>query len=242
MWDGPMDGTRIGGWIVAVGRALADVLLPVQCPGCGAWDTRLCERCAQLARCPDTLDWQVLDGEGEVGDLPLWSLGTYEGALRHLVLAAKHRPHVDLLAFLEECGVSLGTALAQSPLLRGERIWVVPAPSGWRRRHRGQLVAPALARGVARGIARSDGGTGAGPVAVVDALRLRPGSGTQSARSAGQRRSGRAGSMRCVVAPPARTCVVLVDDVVTTGATVREGAHVLGGGKVVVAALCRVGG
>ena len=34
---------------------------------------------------------------------------------------------------------------------------------------------------------------------------------------------------------------LLADDVVTTGATVREGARVLGGGEILVAALCRVG-
>ena len=220
-------------------RPLADALLPVQCPGCGAWDVTLCQACAALAR--GTPEWHVLDGEGEVDDLPLWSLGAYAGSLRRLVLAAKHRPHVDLLGFLDRCGETLGASLVCSPLMVGEQVWVVPAPSGWRRRHLDQMVAPALALGVARGIAGAPGRRGRGRVVVVDALRLRVGAGTQSTRSAGQRRSGRAGAMRCVVDVPAGTCVVLVDDVVTTGATVREGARVLGGGEILVAALCRVG-
>lgn len=235
-----MESRTLGRGTAGLVGALAGALLPVQCPGCGAWDVALCEACS--AEAGGVPEWHVLDGEGEVQDLPLWSLGPYEGPLRRLVLAAKHRPHVDLLGFLDRCGATLGASLAGSPFLDGDRVWVVPAPSGWRRRHRDQMVAPALARGVARGIATCPRRRGRGQVVVVDALRLRVGAGTQSARSAGQRRSGRAGSMRRLVDVPAGTRVVLVDDVVTTGATVREGARVLGGRDVVVAALCRVGG
>ena len=50
----------------------------------------------------------------------------------------------------------------------GEQVWVVPAPSGWRRRHLDQMVAPALALGVARGIAGAPGRRGRGRVVVVD--------------------------------------------------------------------------
>ena len=109
-------------------RPLADALLPVQCPGCGAWDVTLCQACAALAR--GTPEWHVLDGEGEVGDLPLWSLGAYAGSLRRLVLAAKHRPHVDLLGFLDRCGETLGASLACSPLMVGERCGWCPPPRG----------------------------------------------------------------------------------------------------------------
>jgi len=42
----------------------------------------------------------------------LCALGAYEGALRRLVLAAKHSPRRDLGPFLAECGEGLGAALA----------------------------------------------------------------------------------------------------------------------------------
>lgn len=235
------NGGGAPGWAARLGIAVADALLPVQCPGCGAWDTRLCPRCAALARGAGTLDWHVLDGEGEVADVPVWSLGDYEGALRRLILAAKHRPRVDLLAFLRDCGVHLGAAIAGSTLLTGTDVWVVPAPSGWRRRHGGQMVTPALADGVARGIAACAHGS-VSHVRVVDALRLRAWARSQSSRDAGERRSGRAGSMRRLVEVPPGASLVLVDDVVTTGATVREAVRVLACPGALVATVCRVGG
>ncbi len=103
-------------------------------------------------------------------------------------------------------------APSQSPVL------VVPAPSGPGRRLRGLLVAADLADAVALGLAR--GLTGAVGVASVDLLRRRRGTGAahQSGRSSRQRRSNRAVPPR-VLADVAGCAVVLVDDVVTTGAT-----------------------
>ncbi|MGO3797402.1 MAG: competence protein ComF [Pauljensenia sp.] len=134
---------------------------------------------------------------------------------------------------------SLGAGIVTSGLLAGVgEVWVVPAPSGWRRRYRDQMVAPGIADGVAREVA-----AGAGVTArVVEPVGLRPFSGSQSGRSGGERRSGRLDSMKARVEVPAGIGVVLVDDVVTTGATLRELARVCGPGTVAAAALCRAGG
>lgn len=237
----------------ALGRGFVGALLPVQCAGCRAWDEVLCPSCrrhAQAEPIPTVVD-------GARGDLPALAMGDYVGSLRRIILAAKHSSRTDLSDFLDEAGARLGTALggvlgvAGSPAvavgsLEGRAsssgsavdVWVVPAPSSWRRRLRGRQVALPLARAVARALA-----AGARPgvrVRVVDAVRLRIGATSQSGKAGAQRTVGRMGSMRALAVPPRGVLVVAVDDVVTTGATIREMERVLGGIDA-VAAICRPG-
>lgn len=277
--------------------ALLGVVLPVQCVGCGRWDTVLCADCARLADAAED-DWRVLDLGPPLGDVGLWTLGEYQGALRRIVLAAKHRDRVGLEGFLAQAGRTLGTRIARSGVIRAEgvqaeaaqagvappragptdiggialtgpeaapetrvggaptgtgpptapgtpsivsgaapEIWVVPAPSGWRRSFRGRLVAPEIAHGVAAALAEGTGRR----TRVIACARLGALSRTQSGRTGEQRRSGRAGAMTRLVPVPPGVPVVLVDDVVTTGATVRELARMCGRGTTAVAALCRAG-
>lgn len=230
-------GEHQRGVLAALGAALLEVVLPVQCVGCGQWDTLLCPGCAALAEGPP--GWEVVDGPTRTADLGLWSLGEYTGSLRGIVLAAKHRPAVDLSEFLGAAGRTLGRGIVATGVLTGVReVWVVPAPSGWRRRYRDQMVAPVIADGVAREVAEGAGTT----TRVVEPAGLRPFTGSQSGRSGGERRSGRLDSMVARLEVPAGVGVVLADDVVTTGATLRELARVCGPGTVAAAALCRVGG
>ncbi|MDN6565725.1 MAG: hypothetical protein L0K65_01575, partial [Actinomyces sp.] len=76
---------------------------------------------------------------------------------------------------------------------------------------------------------------------VVEPVALRPFTGSQSGRSGGERRSGRLDSMVTRLEVPAGVGVVLADDVVTTGATLRELARVCGPGTVGAVALCHAG-
>ena len=186
-------------------------------------------------------------------------MGDYAGSLRRIILAAKHSSRTDLSDFLDEAGARLGTALggvlgvAGSPAadagsLEGRAscaggavdVWVVPAPSSWKRRLRGRQVALPLARAVARAFAASATPGVRVRVRVVDAVRLRVGVTSQSGKAGAQRTVGRMGSMRALAVPGPGVRVVAVDDVVTTGATVREMERVLGGLDAVVT-LCRPG-
>lgn len=234
-------------------RGLIGAILPVQCAGCRAWDEVLCPSCRRLAQVEPTPTLI----EGARGDIPALAMGDYAGPLRRIVLTAKHSARTDVTGFLDEAGARLGTALGGVLGLAGSPaaavgvstgrapstgsavdVWVVPAPSSWKRRLRGRQVALPLARAVARALA-----AGARPgvrVRVVDAVRLRVGATSQSGKAGAQRTVGRMGSMRALVVPGPGVRVVAVDDVVTTGATVREMERVLGGLNA-VATLCRPG-
>ena len=236
-----------------LGRGFIGALLPVQCAGCRAWDEVLCPSCRSLASGPA----HVASIDGVRGPLPLVVMGDYDGPLRRIILAAKHSARTDLSDFLDEAGACLGTALGgvlgvagspaaavgslerRAPSTGGAvEVWVVPAPSSWKRRLRGRQVALPLARAVARAVA-----AGARPgvrVRVVDAVRLRIGATSQSGKAGAQRTVGRMGSMYALAVPGSGVLVVAVDDVVTTGATVREMERVLGGIDAVVA-ICRPG-
>ena len=236
-----------------LGRGFVGALLPVQCAGCHAWDEVLCPSCRRRAQVEPTPT--VVDGVR--AGLPALAMGDYAGPLRRIILAAKHSARTDLSDFLDEAGARLGTALGgvlgvagspaaavgspagRAPSAGGAvEVWVVPAPSSWKRRLRGRQVALPLARAVARALA-----AGARPgvrVRVVDAVRLRVGATSQSGKAGAQRTVGRMGSMYALAVPGPGVLVVAVDDVVTTGATIREMERVLGGIDAVVV-ICRPG-
>ena len=182
-------GSRLVGALV---EGFLGAVLPVQCVGCGAWDEVLCPSCRSWA-CAQPLPTSL---EGARGAIPGLVLGDYSGALRRIILGAKHAARTDVGDFLDEAGATLGASLwrvvgdASSPAwVRGSgrgrdrrggaaaQVWVVPAPSSWGRRLRGRQVALPLARGVARWLA-----LGSPPgvrVRVVDAVALRAGAGSQ---------------------------------------------------------------
>ncbi|QWW20309.1 competence protein ComF [Schaalia sp. 19OD2882] len=224
-------------------RLLVDLALPATCPGCGQWDTPLCASCAARSGGP-VGQWSPLEVEGRCAAAPLLTLGGYEGELRGLVLAAKHSARWDPHSWLERAGATLARGLVDQGLLAWTgppgpdaptRVWVVPAPSSWRRRLFGREVTVVLACAVARELAERAGVS----AEVVEAAWLRPGARGQSGKTSAARRRGRRGAMLALVEVPTRVGLVLVDDVVTTGATARELARVLGGRWCVFLALAR---
>lgn len=215
---------------------LTGIVLPVQCPGCGTWDEVLCSSCREIAHSVPA--WSFLDGEeatnhgsDQSGNAPrIASLGAYDAALRRIIIAAKHSERFDASSFLEDAGRTLGEAIAHRLHDEGEdagveRWWVIPAPASWKRRLWGRSVTAPLASGAASGLAAASGIT----AVVVDAVRLRIGAASQAGRGGAARRRRRVGSMVALVEPPVGAGVVLVDDVMTTGATMRETVRVIGG-------------
>ncbi len=215
-------------------KAAQGLLWPTQCVGCKAWDEVLCPRCAALAHSPPRVSF-VSDFPWCSDDsFPLLASGVYEGELRSVLLAAKHSPAFDGREFLEEAGCVLGRALAQlfafqEDELLGESVpwWVLPAPPSWKRRLAGTRVTDFLASGVARGLASASGIS----ALVVDAVGVKCGVHSQAGRGGAARRRGREGVMRPRLALPESSRIVLVDDVMTTGATLRELARACGGAR-----------
>lgn len=177
---------------------MLDVLFPSLCAGCEARDGPLCGACL-----PSGALRRV-----RVGALEVAAIGAYEGILRRVTLAFKHGRR--------DVGIALAAALGDHlGVMRGLTLVPVPTTPA-RRRERGFDQGILLARELAR---RTDLG-------VLEMLRQTAGD-AQRGRSRSARLDAQ-GRFRCdnpQLIAGAR--VLLVDDVVTTGATLRDCAGVL---------------
>jgi predicted amidophosphoribosyltransferase len=220
-------------------RDLTDLVLPGECGGCGTPRTVLCARCRA-----------VLDGAAvrrvrpvpEPPGLPLVHAATaYADEVRATLLAHKERgalalagplgaalAHAVRAGLREACRSGAGAAVrdGRAPVL------LVPVPSGRRAvRARGHDPARRIALAAAADLRR-----GGVPARVLGVLRHRRSVADQSGLNSRQRMDNLAGALTVasggaglLTAGP----VVLVDDVMTTGASLSEAARALreaGGG------------
>lgn len=211
-----------------VWSATADLLLGSACVGCARPGNALCVRCAVPLQQPPT---RVSPDPPPAGLPPTYAVTAYDGAARAALVAHKER---RVLALRRR----LGTALAHSVLgvIGGEHpagvrappalVTVCSAPRTVRQRGHDPLWS--LAAGCRRHLRRL-GLT----VPLWPALRLR----RQVADQAGLDAAERGANLRGAYAVRPRYTrrlagwpVVIVDDIVTTGATAAEAARALQAG------------
>lgn len=259
---------RAGPWWVRCWLLLEDALrefgalvFPFDCIVCGAEDTSLCRTCAAALRAAARTPFRaegaapaLMDVDGTVL-LPIVAAGVYRDELARAMLAFKNHGRTDLAGQLAGClAAALDAALgrgaqadvphpaARSPSGRG-RVWIVPVPtSGNGFRKRGYDPVRLLLLTLKRRSALPPG-TEIRPV-----LRLKFKAPWRRSSQKGLGRSARRANVRnSMYVPESRASVrgrhvVIVDDVLTTGATAAEAARALGHagalvhGAVVVAA------
>lgn len=202
-----------------------DLVLGSACLGCGRPGRALCRPCRAVLPARAAPQWPTPTPPGMV---PPYAVGAYEDTLRTLVLAHKER---RVLALARPLGgllaASVAQALADARAAGG--VVLVPVPSRPRAvRERGHDPTAAMVRAAAAALRRDH------DVVTARLLRVRPGLVDQAGLDAGARAANLAGSMAVsgdVVRRLGRRCprahVVVCDDVVTTGATLREAQRAL---------------
>lgn len=183
----------------------AAVLLPVSCAGCAAPDRSLCADCTR-ALAPEVR-------RRTVRGVATWSALDYDDVPRTVLLAYKDGGRVDAARALAGA-LTPALAAATGPTGRGAVPVLIPSTrAAWRQRGyhptgmvlaRTRVLAPPLWH----------------------ALRLTRQTADQAALGKAQRADNRAGSMLASRRLRGRRCVI-VDDIVTSGATIAEAARAI---------------
>ncbi|MFK0048216.1 ComF family protein [Streptomyces sp. NPDC090741] len=213
-------------------QELAGLVLPADCGGCGAARVLLCAGCAQALS--GAAAGRVRPSPRPAGLPVVYAAAVYEGAVREVVLAHKERGALPLAGPLGaalaaaaaravEGAVGVGAAAAAA----GEELVLVPAPSARRQvRARGHDPARRTALAAAARLRRA--GVRARVASVLRHVRPVADQAGLGARERRENLTGALGVCRGAGARfPAAARIVLVDDLITTGATLAEAARAL---------------
>jgi predicted amidophosphoribosyltransferase len=209
--------------LLAGGQALADLVLPRTCAGCAVPGAVLCRGCRALLTRPRLAQPR----RHPRGFPPTVAAGAYAGPVRPAVIAFKERGRAELAGPLGTAlGLAVAAVLSGVPGAGPGPVLLVPVPSSAaavRRRgrdHVRELADAAAAELRAAGVPAETArllGRGSG-------RRLRDSAGLDAA----ERRANLAGRFRLLpvrdgLQPGSR--LVVVDDIVTSGATLTEAAR-----------------
>jgi predicted amidophosphoribosyltransferase len=216
-------------------QEIAGLVLPVDCAGCGRPRVELCARCEGLLGGAATVR-RVRPVPEPAGLPPVHAVGRYGDEVRAVLLAHKER---GALGLARPLGRALAAAVA--PLGAAGRVLLVPVPSARRTVARRGHDATARMAGAAAGVLRRQGT----PARAVALLRHRRVVADQAGLDAEGRLANLAGAVVAAGGAGgllAAAPVVLVDDLMTTGASLSASAQAVGaaGGRVLGAAVVAV--
>lgn len=198
-----------------------DLLVPRTCAGCGIETVSLCSACVQR------LDTEPVATLPRYGTIKAFGAGRYEGVLRNVIVNFKEHDRRDLGPVL---GLMLARAVARAleeTPVSAQPVLLVPVPARpASARKRGGNHVEALARNAAGHFTRDGFPMRVAPVLAVSGKRDQVGSGVRERRK-NVRGTHRVTHPEVVAQWPGRARVIIVDDIVTTGATVAESARAL---------------
>lgn len=213
-------------------EAAADLVLGARCAGCDTPGSLLCDACSEDLR-PSaflSLPTPTPASLSVPRRVPPFAAGDYDGTVRSVLLAFKEQQRSRLLAPLARM---LQASVVEAST-RERALALVPMPSSRPAvRERGYDAVALLANRAARVLRRRGRDVRVHPV-----LRHRAAVSDQAGLSAPERARNLAGALRVTYPPPANRDLLLVDDVITTGASMAAAVDALravGAGPVAIA-------
>lgn len=215
--------------------AAGDLLLGARCAGCGEPWWGACPACRRLvtARVP----LPTRPDPAPLGFPPTVSAGPYDDVLRGLITAHKEEQALQLTRLLGQLLAGCVRYLAEvGGLRRSDQLILVGVPSARAAlRRRGFDATAALGRQAVRSLRGSEM-----HVRMIELLSQRHGTLDQAGLGAAARQANLRGSVRLRRRRLPRDPVILIDDVVTTGASLTEAARVLRAAGVPLIGACTV--
>ncbi len=214
-------------------RLLFDLLFPKECAVCGRvlnyHEQHFCLEC--FADMPLTWFWNVKENPAE---RVFWGRANVERVYSLFYYTEKWRAPVHMLKY--NGNISVGKRMGE---MLGEKIasvqgvlpidYIVPVPLHWRKKmKRGYNQSEVIAKGIAAGFAAVGAKV---PQVLPNLLQRASFTSTQTAKDRLERwhnvERAFAFNGNCRVLPPAGSHILLVDDVLTTGATLEACATIL---------------
>lgn len=185
---------------LVVRTGFVELVLPRRCAGCGKAGERLCRQCRKLLAQPPR---RIAPKAGVLA--PVYACGGYGGPHREVILEMKERNNRAIRPYI----AAVVRAAVETLQARGEfshRVVLVPAPTRARSaRLRGGDPMTQLCLGSG--------------FPVIEAVRLAPAMPDQSALNRDDRLHNVRGNVQLLRELPPGVEIVVIDDVLTTGAT-----------------------
>ena len=216
------NGNSLRGWAAAVREAVKDawaVVMPVECAGCQSPDRALCQECARSLVASPTI-------HSTPQHVRVYAALRYEGPVRRVLLAFKNQHRTDQAGPLSRpllCALRMALETQNLVGVAGNPLQIVAVPTSKRAfRTRGYHPILLVLRAAGVGHAR--------------ALRVAKETTSQKKLGAQERAINVRGAFSATRWLGA-TSVIIVDDVLTTGATIDEAARAISaaGGTVIAA-------